>query len=1621
MLEFNKITLMYTQVNHIITIIKAIKTIVCITMFCVLPMVGFSTNYTATTNGKWSLAATWGGAGVPNSTSDNVTIPIGITVYLGDAAYTCASITIVGTLDVANTTAGWPDQLTATNVFVDNGGTILGSADYQKTILTFTNLTIGATGGTNAVNFVRTTNNNLQISISGLLTIGNSSATGTGAFNYSPNLNGGSNSLTIAAVREYSNATYTLNCSGGGNCPTAPSNNVVCEIVNSGAVYFTNTAYIVGGYFTNTSGTVSNSLSIVLSKDVTNTAGSITNVESTGATITVNGNLTNNATVNNNCGTTITVAGTFSQGASGVVTNQSTANKYSKFAVTTTGTNSGTFGSSTTDYIIYSGGTETGTVGTDVLNNYAGTPSCTASLRSPVLTAAVGATVDASFNVTFTNDATWLSTGGTVVKYGSNVLTLNTDYTLSAGVLTLIPSGSSGSGLRTAGIQTVTISKTGYLDATVSQTITAGVATKLAIATQPTARTLNGAAMNPQPVVQIQDQYGNVMSSSSAQVTATVGTGSGSWTIGGTTTVTAVNGIASFTNISANTNVLVSNATIIFTSSGLTSVTSNSFSTATPSIIITDNVGSVTTSTFIGCTPSITPSVKVTDGSNTPISGLTINFSVSSGGGTIGTTSATIYTTVTNGSGIANAPNWTMGTTGANSLLVSAVSTTITSAINYPFPQSQYHSTYPYGICASHPNYTRIQSLISTWITNYYREGTLPNSVAAARVQWDDTTKTVSEGMGYGMLILVYSDNTSNNYQSKFNKLWQYYNYYKDGNGLMDWQISGFTTTRPGTGAATDADIDVALAMIMAHKQWGSTTPDANGITINYLARANELFHAIYQNEVDGSHLLKPGDGWNSVQNPSYAELFAIQLAADEQTAGVLTSSDSWTSVYSAMQTYIVHYRNATTGLLPNWTDANTTGACNSNGYNANDNKCGGWYNEGCLYGIDALRVPWRLAWDYSWYGTQTTKTTDSLVAVWLRGSANNGPNNKPQNVKGMYNIDGSYSSLCSTVAGTVNGMGYIGGLTHAFMVDNTQQANLDTWYEYIQDTTLAYITTTDPNYNGGGNGAVATFTDYYNHTLQILYLLTTSGNTPNLYASNPQVNDGTPITYTSNVVTTAYSGASGNDLSNTSNWWTAANATGAHPCNFTTTGTNFIVQSGHSCSLSSNETFGAGVTLEVDGTLTPAASTVLSGNGTLNGSGTLVITRTTASEDNFDNQYAIATKTITGLTIDYAGSSAQNSTNNHTYNNLIINNAAGVTFNSNNSVTGTQTMTAGVLTTGANTIDLGATGTLNETVVSPTSYITGIVQATRNTGSSIGNQLFGGIGLEINETSQASNSTLAVRTTGIANNTSGHQSIKRYFTITPTTDAGLTGTMKFHYFQNELNGDVETRLALWKSTDSRVTWAPLLSSVDTVTNTLSLSGISSFSDWTASDMTSQLPISLLDFKARYKNDVVTISWTTLSETNNDYFTLERSLDGVNWEEIYTCKGAGSSNIIHNYSNIDYEQQSGTIYYRLKQTDLDGRFTYSNIESVSRNRQHSKIIAFPNPFDGKCIYITGLVDKTYAISLYNILGVEVYSTNIRLDGDVTVILDLDTPLQVGSYFIKCVSDNQSYLQELLVQ
>jgi hypothetical protein len=193
----------------------------------------------------------------------------------------------------------------------------------------------------------------------------------------------------------------------------------------------------------------------------------------------------------------------------------------------------------------------------------------------PTLTAdATANTVDNNIDITFTDDATWRA-AITAVKVDGNTLTLTTDYEITAGQLRLKPSGLN-SNLTTSGTKTVTVEATGYTTASVSQTIIHGVKTNLNISTLPAAPLNNGDALATQPVVQIRDQYNNVCTTDNSS-TVTAAVGAGTWTLGGTTTVTAISGVVTFSGLTATSSAAVTGATIVFSSSGLSNVTSNTF------------------------------------------------------------------------------------------------------------------------------------------------------------------------------------------------------------------------------------------------------------------------------------------------------------------------------------------------------------------------------------------------------------------------------------------------------------------------------------------------------------------------------------------------------------------------------------------------------------------------------------------------------------------------------------------------------------------------------------------------------------------------------------------------------------------------------------------------------------------------------------------------------------------------------------------------------------------------------------------------------------------------------------------------------------------------------------
>ena len=169
----------------------------------------------------------------------------------------------------------------------------------------------------------------------------------------------------------------------------------------------------------------------------------------------------------------------------------------------------------------------------------------------------------------------------------------------------------------------------------------------------------------------------------------------------------------------------------------------------------------------------------------------------------------------------------------------------------------------------------------------------------------------------------------------------------------------------------------------------------------------------------------------------------------------------------------------------------------------------------------------------------------------------------------------------------------------------------------------------------------------------------------------------------------------------------------------------------------------------------------------------------------------------------------------------------------------------------------------------------------------------------------------------------------------------------------------------------------------------------------------SPLPIRLLNFDAFVDEDaVVQLNWKTAAEINNDYFIVERSIDGENWKEVLNMSGAGNSSTIIDYNGADENPYIGITYYRLKQVDFDGKYTYSKIKVIElKSNQQSSVTVYPNPFSNQ-LTIEGNKEEMEEYHLYNLLGNDV-TNQIRTvqSNNRSVVLDVST-LQSGVYFVK---------------
>lgn len=176
----------------------------------------------------------------------------------------------------------------------------------------------------------------------------------------------------------------------------------------------------------------------------------------------------------------------------------------------------------------------------------------------------------------------------------------------------------------------------------------------------------------------------------------------------------------------------------------------------------------------------------------------------------------------------------------------------------------------------------------------------------------------------------------------------------------------------------------------------------------------------------------------------------------------------------------------------------------------------------------------------------------------------------------------------------------------------------------------------------------------------------------------------------------------------------------------------------------------------------------------------------------------------------------------------------------------------------------------------------------------------------------------------------------------------------------------------------------------------------------------SGLPIELLYFKATLNKKEVLLDWKTATQTDNDFFTVERSADGLTWQTIQQIKGAGTLLEPKNYATTDYHPLKGESYYRLKQTDYDKKFSYSPIVSVSQ--ADGTFVVYPNPVNDK-LYIITEEDVSPLVSFITIDGKEIDVMITKEDSKLWIDV---SSLDNGIYTLRLETLKQVFYKKIMI-
>jgi hypothetical protein len=181
------------------------------------------------------------------------------------------------------------------------------------------------------------------------------------------------------------------------------------------------------------------------------------------------------------------------------------------------------------------------------------------------------------------------------------------------------------------------------------------------------------------------------------------------------------------------------------------------------------------------------------------------------------------------------------------------------------------------------------------------------------------------------------------------------------------------------------------------------------------------------------------------------------------------------------------------------------------------------------------------------------------------------------------------------------------------------------------------------------------------------------------------------------------------------------------------------------------------------------------------------------------------------------------------------------------------------------------------------------------------------------------------------------------------------------------------------------------------------------------------LPVTLTGFSAKQNSKSVNVNWTTSAEINSDYYTVERSSNNRDYEAIAAVKGAGNSTSALNYSAIDENPSKGVSYYRLRQTDYDGREEVYPPVSVNYSVK-SEFNIYPTVSNGKAIHLTNSENdmQTYSIAIQSMNG-KTIPASIKANGSgIDLSIDEKYSNDNGVYLITATRGNEILRDKVII-